>query len=317
MKKVSILTPVYGVEKYIETCARSLFEQTYGDIEYIFVNDCTKDHSIEVLESIVTQYPERKQQVRIIHHPHNKGVGAARQTALLAATGDYIMFVDSDDHLPTNTVELLVNKALTSDADLIDGGYTEGDKPTQMPTDIPTEKYLKLLICQNVIANRLWGRLYRRALVEQHKIYFQEGIDYSEDLFWNTQYMYYAKREVIEANVYYYRTDNINSYCHNPSEKNSISYFKSCHLMSQFLETADTKGIYRKAVDIGCVNAYRWAAKAHIDFPKVDQLLAYNPKSAFIRFIISLIKKGIPMKCVNLLYLSYRRLYVRSVLSRS
>ena len=94
MLKISILTPIYGVEKYIEQCARSLFEQSYASIEYIFVDDCTHDKSIGILQSLLKEYPERAQQVRIIHHDRNRGVGAARQTALMAATGDYLLFAD-------------------------------------------------------------------------------------------------------------------------------------------------------------------------------------------------------------------------------
>ena len=67
--KVSIVVPVYGVEKYIERCARSLFTQTFGDIEYIFVNDCTKDSSMQVLEFVMKDYPARN--VRIINKEKN------------------------------------------------------------------------------------------------------------------------------------------------------------------------------------------------------------------------------------------------------
>ena len=73
-KKVSILVPVYGVEKYIERCARSLFEQTYDNIEYIFVDDCTKDRSIEILQKVLEDYPNRKNQVKILHHEKNTSV---------------------------------------------------------------------------------------------------------------------------------------------------------------------------------------------------------------------------------------------------
>ena len=96
MLKISILTPIYGVEKYIEQCARSLFEQSYASIEYIFVDDCTPDKSIGILQSLLKEYPGRAQQVRIIHHDRNRGVGAARQTALMAATGNGAMKRQAD-----------------------------------------------------------------------------------------------------------------------------------------------------------------------------------------------------------------------------
>ena len=76
--KVSVLVPVYGVEKYIERCAVSLFEQTHRDMEYVFVNDCTPDRSISILRSVIERYPDRAPQVRIIDNEVNRGVGATR-----------------------------------------------------------------------------------------------------------------------------------------------------------------------------------------------------------------------------------------------
>ena len=313
MLKISILTPIYGVEKYIEQCARSLFEQSYAPIEYIFVDDCTPDKSIGILQSLLKEYPERAQQVRIIHHDRNRGVGAARQTALMAATGDYLLFADSDDMLPEDAVKKLARKADSSHADLIDGGYREWcDEKAgrlQKPFDVSDKKLLKLLVCQNIITNRLWGRIYKRSLIMEHRIFFEEGINYAEDLFWNAQFMFYGKKVNIDDAVYYYRTDNENSYNHNISEKNLLSYFKSTRRLIDFFEQNDKKHQYLRATEIGIVNAYRWAANAQVAFEKVDQALAYKPKSCLIRLIIKLIKKGVPVKRVNLIYLSYRRLY--------
>lgn len=313
MLKISILTPIYGVEKYIEQCARSLFEQSYAPIEYIFVDDCTPDKSIGILQSLLKEYPERAQQVRIIHHDRNRGVGAARQTALMAATGDYLLFADSDDMLPEDAVKKLARKADSSHADLIDGGYREWcDEKAgrlQKPFDVSDKKLLKLLVCQNIITNRLWGRIYKRSLIMEHRIFFEEGINYAEDLFWNAQFMFYGKKVNIDDAVYYYRTDNENSYNHNISEKNLLSYFKSTRRLIDFFEQNDKEHQYLRATEIGIVNAYRWAANAQVAFEKVDQALAYKPKSYLIRLIIKLIKKGVPVKKVNLIYLSYRRLY--------
>ncbi len=195
MLTVSILTPVYGVEKYIEQCARSLFGQSYAQIEYIFVDDCTPDRSISILESLIQEYPERASQIRIIHHEKNRGVGSGKQNALMAAHGDYIMFVDSDDFLPENAVEKLIEKTkgqtgLTENtqgqADLIDGSYCEWNSgkasEPQRPFTENGEVFLKMLICQNIITNRLWGRLYRRQMIMEHEIFFEEGINYAEDL---------------------------------------------------------------------------------------------------------------------------------------
>lgn len=313
MLKVSILTPVYGVEKYIEQCARSLFEQSYAHIEYIFVNDCTTDHSIDILQSLVAAYPDRAAQIHIINHEYNKGVGAARQTALMAATGDYIMFADSDDFLPINAVEALAKEAENSKADLIDGAYAEWSDgkagQPQLPFTETGKKFLKLLICQNIITNRLWGRLYKRSLIMQHQIFFEEGINYAEDLFWNAQFLYYGQKVLIKDVVYYYRTDNVNSYNHDISEKNLLSYFKSTHQLITFLKQQDKDHTFRRATDIGVVNAYRWAANAKIDLQKVDEAIDYTPHDCIVQLVIWLIKYGCPIKYTNFIYLSYRRLY--------
>ena len=108
---VSILVPVYGVEKYIERCAVSLMEQTYEDIEYIFVDDASPDLSVAVLEEVVARYAKRKSMVRVLHHAQNRGLSAARNTAVDAAVGKYMLHVDSDDYLATDAIEKLVRAA--------------------------------------------------------------------------------------------------------------------------------------------------------------------------------------------------------------
>lgn len=127
MPKVSVIIPVYGVEKYIERCARSLFEQTLDDIEFIFVDDCTPDKSIEVLNSVLEVYPNRRDQVRIIRHEVNKGLPIARQTGILNATGDFIAHCDSDDWVEVSIYECLYNKAILENADVVVCGYIKHD----------------------------------------------------------------------------------------------------------------------------------------------------------------------------------------------
>ena len=112
MPKVSVIIAVYGAEKYIERCARSLFEQTLNDIEYIFVDDCSPDKSIEILISVLDDYPHRKKQVRIIRNHSNLGVGGTRTVGMKAATGDYLIHCDPDEGVEHNMYELLYNKAI-------------------------------------------------------------------------------------------------------------------------------------------------------------------------------------------------------------
>lgn len=110
--KVSVIIPVYGVERYIEQCARSLFSQTMRDgIEYIFVDDCSPDKSIEILEDILREYPHREPQVKIIRHTENQGIGGTRRTGVKNATGEYIIHCDSDDWVEPDMYEMLYGKA--------------------------------------------------------------------------------------------------------------------------------------------------------------------------------------------------------------
>ena len=116
---VSVLVPVYNVEPYIERCARSLFEQTYDNLEYIFCDDCSTDASIHILESVMKDYPQRLEQIRIIHHERNRGSAAARNTLIDNSNGVFLFWVDSDDWVETNAVDLLVSKQQEKDLILI------------------------------------------------------------------------------------------------------------------------------------------------------------------------------------------------------
>ena len=163
--KVSILIPVYGVEKYIARCARSLFAQTYANIEYIFVDDCSPDNSIGLLYSIIEEFPMRREQMRVVRQDRNRGLGAARRRAMEECVGEYVMHVDSDDCVTENAVAKLVSAALATGADIVDGAYREfssndkGDAPGVYPSHLPKEQMLKHILLQNVVGNNIWSRL--------------------------------------------------------------------------------------------------------------------------------------------------------------
>ena len=313
MPIVSILVPIYGVEKYIEQCAHTLFQQSYSDIEFVFVNDCTKDRSVEILQQVIKQYPERQAQIRLIEHEHNKGLGGARHTAFAACKGRYVMHVDSDDLLPRDSVRQLVEAAEQTGADIVDGGFAdwENGKVSTLHHACRDRhhKYQRKLLCQNITSNRIWGRIYRKSLLESHGIYSIEGIDYSEDYAVVARAMYFARRHVIDDIVYYYRKDNITSYTHDISEKNLTSHFKACQLVASFIQQQDPKGKYRTATDIGMVNAYRTAAVQHIPLSQVDRICTYHVSHPLCRLCIALLRRGWKVKHVNWLYLPFRRLY--------
>ena len=121
MPLVSVIVPVYGVEKYIERCAESLFAQTYKDIEYVFIDDGSPDHSVEVLEEVIGRYPARKPAVTVIRKS-NEGQSYARRDGIAASRGEFLLFVDSDDWIEPQAVEKLV-EAAGEEADIVCFGF--------------------------------------------------------------------------------------------------------------------------------------------------------------------------------------------------
>ena len=226
---VSILVPVYNVEPYIERCARSLFEQTYENLEFIFVDDCTPDNSIAILEKVMKDYPKQNRNTKVIHHSHNKGLGAARNTAVDACKGSFVYHVDSDDWVEHNAIELLVKKQLETDADIV-SGRTCLDGPFH-------QKYMDYLsagwymdketLLKNVLSRKvtsvLWLRLIRKSLYMEHNIRALEGNNGAEEVEVFPRLVYYSKRVAgIDSFIYHYKWDNKSSITNKTQESVSI-----------------------------------------------------------------------------------------------
>ena len=121
---ISIIIPIYNVEKYIANCLESVYQLTYQDIEVILVNDCTPDSSMEIAKSIADKY-KNKYPTLIINHELNRGLSESRNSGIKVAKGDYIYFIDSDDEITPNCIELLTNVANKHrNLELIEGMYT-------------------------------------------------------------------------------------------------------------------------------------------------------------------------------------------------
>ena len=121
--KISIIVPVYNVEPYIEDCLKSVAAQTYnGEIECIIVNDCTPDDSCAVIERFINGY-DGAIDFKLLHHTVNRGLSAARNTGIDAATGDYIYFLDSDDEIMPECIEVLAEPLKNKKYDFVIGDY--------------------------------------------------------------------------------------------------------------------------------------------------------------------------------------------------
>ena len=117
--KVSFIVAMYNAAAYIEQCARSLFEQTEKDLEFIFVDDASPDDSGDIVRWVMEDYPERMPQVKIVRHERNKGIAPTRRTGVEVATGDYVIFIDGDDYSEPKLAELAYDKAVETGADIV------------------------------------------------------------------------------------------------------------------------------------------------------------------------------------------------------
>lgn len=214
MSLVSVLVPVYKVEPYIERCARSLFGQSFPDIEFVFVDDCSPDNSCGILLSVLEEYPHRKSKTKVLHHKTNRGLAAARNTALDHAAGDFVCVVDSDDWLEKDAIMLLVRKQEETNADIVTGNaymhYDEGVKELTSRSDLNKEQILIQQLSDTwTMCTFIWGRLYRRSLYEDNHIRCLEGANYAEDRYQVVRLSYFANKfGFVEDIVYNYEKRN-------------------------------------------------------------------------------------------------------------
>ncbi len=253
--KVSLLIPVYNAENHIERCAESIFAQTYANLEYIFVNDGSTDNSINVVQSVLKKFPGREDKVIIVDHITNRGISAARNTAIAAAHGAFVMFVDSDDWLDLNAVEKCVDIQHEKDADIVTMShvmYTEDS--TQIVNEVETNL---LTILHNIFTlkctGRIWGRLIRRNLICDNELNFIEGADNGEDLMMMAFLCYYANKHSIVQDVYYnYDHSVLSSYTQRFLPEKSLMGFSNVDAVRMFFEKKDNPALNN---DVKILNA--------------------------------------------------------------
>ena len=115
MEKISVIIPIYNVEKYIAECLESVINQTYSNLEIICIDDCGSDNSMK----IVQEYADKDSRIKIIRHEENSGLAPARNTGLNNADGDYILFLDSDDYLMPDIIQKMYDKIKSTDLDFV------------------------------------------------------------------------------------------------------------------------------------------------------------------------------------------------------
>lgn len=275
--KLSVVIPVYGVEQYIARCARSVLEQAYADKEIIFVDDASPDQSMAVLAEVLKDYPVP---VTILHHPVNRGLAAARKTGIEAATGDYIVSVDSDDYIEPDALALLAAEASASGADIIRMGawFEQADRRVLYlgPWTDDAQAYTCLILSGKTLPG-VWMHMVRRDLYERTGCYPIEGLNYGEDFVVLPRLAWSANRIAhVEQPLYHYNQANTSSMVHTVSHAAISNLIQAFEVLTAYF-----------AGNTGCMDALRagqWLKKTeHImmvdkaDYALVDTIHCMPP----------------------------------------
>ena len=236
--KVSVIIPVYKVEQFIERCAKTLFEQTLADVEYIFVDDASPDKSIEVLQSCIEEYPDKKDYIHIVRHSENKGLPAARNTGLKIASGDYVFHCDSDDYVELDMLERMYATAIDNDADIVWSDFYLSFETNERYLKQPEYADAKQAVCAMLgggMKFNVWNKLVRRRLYTENGINFPAGYGMGEDM---TMIMLFAcakNVKYIPSAFYHYVKLNMNSFTQTHSDRHITELKYNVQRISDFL----------------------------------------------------------------------------------
>lgn len=222
MEKVSIIIPVYNVEKYIEKCLLSVINQTYKNLEILIVNDGTKDNSVNIIKKVME---ETKDERIILLEKENGGLSSARNYGMKYATGTYIIFIDSDDYIDKYMAERLVKKAEEGNYDLVETNYCLVYEENMEIKKIPN------IVFDNISEFLAKGRvnvsnkLFCKEIIDKYNLQFQEGV-YYEDIGFSQKYVLNCKNISYIDDISYYYLQRGNSIIGSKSPKGKLDIIK-------------------------------------------------------------------------------------------
>ena len=217
--KISVIVPIYKAELFIERCARSLMEQTMKDgIEFVFINDCTPDNSMQILERVIDDYPERSNQIIIWNNPENFGVTKSRKKGIELSNGEYIGWCVSDDWCEMNMFEKMYNKASDDSSDIIVCNYYEVTEGKNREICIVHTENPQIAIINSIYGRSfsgvLWNQIVKKRIIQ--KCWNQIiPTNYSEDTYVLFHVYYHSQTiAIIDEPLYNHITDNLESLVH-------------------------------------------------------------------------------------------------------
>ena len=269
MAKISVIIPVYNVEKYLSECLESIINQTFKDIEIICVDDGSTDGSSDILN----RYSMKDKRFKIITQK-NLGISVARNKGIESANGDYIAFIDSDDYLlNTDYYEKLYTACEKHNADIAVASIIRGNERKSgyiykvEQEKIATDYEKKLKICNVPELNFVWNKLYRRSNLLDSRIRFPEGYLY-EDVFVTCKLLFCMDKLVSVPNVVYFYRKRRNSVIKNRSAKAKHDKLIAENEMYSFLKEKnislkDLDG-YTKKIKLFGITVFKTTIKKNI-----------------------------------------------------
>lgn len=217
MGKVSVIIPIYNVESYLRCCLNSILAQTFTEWELILVDDGSKD----TCGSICDEYATKDGRIRVIHKP-NGGLTSARNAGLAMASGEWVMYLDGDDWIEPEMLELLLQKGEDTGADIVMGdflfAYPDRDVPYRLP-DWDDCKTTSLNRYITSVWTCVWGGIHRRSLYEEHQLQSPQGVTYCEDFHLIVRLCYFARKVVNVHRPFYHYRQQEGSVMHNLNKK--------------------------------------------------------------------------------------------------
>lgn len=235
MQKISVIIPVYNVEKFLPQCLDSIIHQTYTNLEIIIVDDGSTDNSCEICKKFATH----DKRIKIIHQK-NAGVSAARNNGLSHATGDYIHFMDSDDYIDLDYYEKMITANKNISADIVagcvvsqNGPFYEIEYKTKSILTSLTEKFITTNALSNCV---IWRYLFKKSFLQKNHLKFAVGRIF-EDMLFIPDAIRIANCVLTVPGTYYHYVYNEKSYLNAAnSEKHQEQYKYSENFVNYFIE---------------------------------------------------------------------------------
>lgn len=257
---VSVIIPVYNVEDYIQKCVISLFEQSISSIEYIFIDDCSIDNSINIVKDTLKYYPNRLNQVKIIRNSINKGVSFSRQVGIENALGEFIAFCDPDDWIEKDMYLEMLKVAEYENADIVGCNYVKEYKSKSIECRenflLNKDELIHSIVIGGPVKGFLWNRLIRKRLFIENHIMFQPSLSLWEDMSVIIPlHIMCNKTGYVNESYYHYRKTNKNSIGTLISTEKINSAIKATEYVESFLYKVDKHKDYEQPLALMKINS--------------------------------------------------------------